>query len=493
MLCADDPGAASIALPATARGHALRHRRRATRGSSRATSAPTAAAPRSRPSSTAASSAEIGCACPGAHNVLNALAALGSGLRARRALAADGARGSRASAAWSAASSGSARRAASTSIDDYAHHPDRDLAPRSPRRARRFPGRRIVAAFQPHLFTRTRDFARRLRRRARDGGRHLPHRDLRGARAADRRASRAALIVKAPRATRRRALAWRGEPRRARGGAGAAVRRAGDVVLTLGAGDITRTGPELLALPGGRAHDAQARRVRALAVARRRGGGGGARAARRSAGGDRRCSALSLLPRAAGGDRRARYLRPERRRCGGCASTPPRACGPTSTCSRARVAQHPQVARGDAFERKLPGTLVVRITRKSAGRVRPGARAASRPVDATVAFSRIDPSRGDVDLPVLAKRGHRAPALLADVRARAPGALRAHQRRAATREGPTLQLHFATANVRVRSRDIDRGPARRYHSRRGGSRAPQARAPTELDLRFRDQVIARTQ
>ena len=43
-------------------------------------------------------------------------------------------------------------------IDDYAHHPDELRASlRSVRRL--FPGKRMVVAFQPHLFSRTRDFA----------------------------------------------------------------------------------------------------------------------------------------------------------------------------------------------------------------------------------------------------------------------------------------------------------------------------------------------
>ena len=55
----------------------------------------------------------------------------------------------------------------------------------------------------------------------------------------------AALIEDAAR-TAGRPVAWRGQ-RDALAEALAADVRAGDVVLTLGAGDITRTGPELLA------------------------------------------------------------------------------------------------------------------------------------------------------------------------------------------------------------------------------------------------------
>ena len=45
-----------------------------------------------------------------------------------------------------------------TYIDDYAHHPE-ELAAAIRSIRGMFPGRRITAVFQPHLFTRTRDFA----------------------------------------------------------------------------------------------------------------------------------------------------------------------------------------------------------------------------------------------------------------------------------------------------------------------------------------------
>jgi UDP-N-acetylmuramate--alanine ligase len=44
-----------------------------------------------------------------------------------------------------------------TVMDDYAHHPTEIAATLAAIRTR-FPGRRIVAVFQPHLFSRTRDF-----------------------------------------------------------------------------------------------------------------------------------------------------------------------------------------------------------------------------------------------------------------------------------------------------------------------------------------------
>src|SRR6185312_16361332 len=45
-----------------------------------------------------------------------------------------------------------------TVIDDYAHHPTEIRATLEAARAA-FPHRRLVIAFQPHLFSRTRDFA----------------------------------------------------------------------------------------------------------------------------------------------------------------------------------------------------------------------------------------------------------------------------------------------------------------------------------------------
>src|SRR5215207_4116042 len=43
-------------------------------------------------------------------------------------------------------------------VDDYAHHPTEIRATIAAAR-NAFPGRRLVIAFQPHLFSRTRDFA----------------------------------------------------------------------------------------------------------------------------------------------------------------------------------------------------------------------------------------------------------------------------------------------------------------------------------------------
>ncbi len=94
---------------------------------------------------------------PGAHNILNALAAIAVGLELEVPYATI----EHALAAFS----GVIRRFQILGerdgvvvVDDYAHHPTEVRA--TLRTAReRFPNRRLVAVFQPHTYTRTRDFA----------------------------------------------------------------------------------------------------------------------------------------------------------------------------------------------------------------------------------------------------------------------------------------------------------------------------------------------
>lgn len=95
---------------------------------------------------------------PGEHNVRNALAAIAVGLEL-------GLSGDTIAAAL-AKFLGVDRRfqilgdyAGALVVDDYAHHPTEIAATLSAAR-RGYPERRIVALFQPHLYSRTRDFAR---------------------------------------------------------------------------------------------------------------------------------------------------------------------------------------------------------------------------------------------------------------------------------------------------------------------------------------------
>jgi UDP-N-acetylmuramate--alanine ligase len=185
---------------------------------------------------------EVELGVPGRHNVLNALAALASGL----ALDADVDAMSTALREFTGVERrfqrlGSARGV--MVIDDYAHHPTEIRATLAAARTA-FPGHRVLAAFQPHLYSRTRDFAGEF-------GQALAAADavflteIYPARERPIEGVTSDLIERALRGAGG-ALAWRGDRPSLAEALAAAVRK-GDVVLTIGAGDITKTGPELLA------------------------------------------------------------------------------------------------------------------------------------------------------------------------------------------------------------------------------------------------------
>ncbi|HUF65949.1 MAG TPA: UDP-N-acetylmuramate--L-alanine ligase [Gemmatimonadaceae bacterium] len=171
---------------------------------------------------------------PGTHNVLNALAAIGCGLalgielgQMRPGL--EGFTGVDRRFQRIAATGGV------TIVDDYAHHPTEITATLQAARAA-FPGARIVAAFQPHLYSRTRDFAE-------DFAAALSRADvvfLTGIYAA-----REAPIPGVTSAVVADALERLGHPPRWTGArtdlpaALAQHTQPGDVILTMGAGDIT--------------------------------------------------------------------------------------------------------------------------------------------------------------------------------------------------------------------------------------------------------------
>jgi UDP-N-acetylmuramate--alanine ligase len=127
-------------------------------------------------------------------------------------------------------------------VDDYAHHPTELQATLSAAR-QAFPGRRLVAVFQPHLYSRTKEHGEAM-------GRALAAADV--------------VIVTEVYAAREQPIPGISgrQVAEAATGAGAtasfeatrsevgkrvfAALRPGDVVLTLGAGDITRVGAELV-------------------------------------------------------------------------------------------------------------------------------------------------------------------------------------------------------------------------------------------------------
>jgi len=187
--------------------------------------------------------ADVSLRVPGRHNVLNALAALAGGL----ALGANAERMARGLERFTGVERRFQRIGSQRGvlvIDDYAHHPTEIRATLAAAREAH-PGRRIIAAFQPHLFSRTRDFAS-------DFGEALSASDLiflteiYPAREQPIPGVTSSLVENAIHAAGG-VLAWRG----GRTELAAALRKAvreDDVVLTMGAGDITQTGPELLSL-----------------------------------------------------------------------------------------------------------------------------------------------------------------------------------------------------------------------------------------------------
>ena len=188
---------------------------------------------------------EVVLGVPGRHNVLNAMAALSSGL-ALGATVATMARGL-------AEYSGVERRfqalgevAGVAVVDDYAHNPGKVAAVVATARIA-YPGRRLLVAFQPHLFTRTRDFAKEF-------GESLAPADavyltdIYPARESPIAGVTSCLIADAVTA-RGGTVAWQGS-RNDLAAALADGAREGDIVLTVGAGDITKTGAELLARLG---------------------------------------------------------------------------------------------------------------------------------------------------------------------------------------------------------------------------------------------------
>jgi UDP-N-acetylmuramate--alanine ligase len=242
VLCADDPGASSIALPPSAvivrygidspDARLIARDLRSEDGGNAFTAV-----------CDGSEETEIRLRVPGRHNVLNALAALGSGHALGVPLPA--------MAPGLAAFGGVERRFQRLGevrgvaiVDDYAHHPTEIRATLAAARTA-FPGRRIIAAFQPHLYSRTRDFAGDFGG-ALAGADNIYLTEIYGAREKPISGVTAALIDGAARDAGR-AVTWRGE-RGALAAALAAGTEPGDVVITLGAGDITRTGPELLAL-----------------------------------------------------------------------------------------------------------------------------------------------------------------------------------------------------------------------------------------------------
>ncbi len=178
-------------------------------------------------------------AVPGLHNVRNALGAIGAGLALGLTVPM--------LAPGLAAFRGVERRFQRLGevggvdvVDDYAHHPTEVEATIAAAR-HAFPGRRLVLVFQPHLYSRTRDLQHEFAVALGEAD-VLFLCDIYGAREAPEPGVTSALIGERIDSS---VVRWHG-PRTAATPALAAFVRDGDVVITMGAGDVTRTGPELL-------------------------------------------------------------------------------------------------------------------------------------------------------------------------------------------------------------------------------------------------------
>ena len=239
VLCADDVGASTLPVPSSA--EIIRY------GTESRDARLTASDVRShqggsvfRVSHDEKPLGELALKVPGLHNVRNALAAVASGIALGATL--DGMR------RGLEAFTGVERRfqllgevAGVTIVDDYAHHPTEIAATLEAARAA-FPKKRIIAAFQPHLYTRTRDFHVEFAE-ALGAADQVFLCDLYPAREKPIAGVSAKMIADAMRRMGRPPV-WEG-PRTELASALAHAVRDGDVVLTMGAGDITRTGAEL--------------------------------------------------------------------------------------------------------------------------------------------------------------------------------------------------------------------------------------------------------
>ncbi|SDC29602.1 UDP-N-acetylmuramate--L-alanine ligase [Actinokineospora iranica] len=244
IACADDPGAAALAERAEAKGIRVRRYGRAATAESDATLLDYRPADGGGLARVSLSGQEIelGVAVPGEHMAGNALAALLAGLELGAPLAELG--------AGIAAFGGVRRRfefkgnAAGVRLyDDYAHHPTEVAAQlRAVRPAAA--GGRIVVIFQPHMYSRTETFAAEFGAALGladevvvldvFGAREEPRPGVSGALVADTVPLPGDRVHYEPSFDKVPALV-------------ADLIAEGDLVLTMGAGDVTMLGPEVLA------------------------------------------------------------------------------------------------------------------------------------------------------------------------------------------------------------------------------------------------------
>jgi UDP-N-acetylmuramate--alanine ligase len=249
VACADDPGARALAAAARDAGTAAVTYGEAADADVRVTNLELAGR-RARFAlvATGRRVGEVVLQVPGRHNALNATAAYAAGVRLGlpEALLREGLAGF----------AGTRRRFEAKGVangvrvvDDYAHHPTELRAALAA--AREVVGQgRVVVVFQPHLFSRTRTFATEFGG-ALGAADHVIVMDVYAAREDPVPGVTGALVAAAvplPPEDVEFEPSWSAVPARA-----VAATTPGDLLLTVGAGDVTLVGPEVLALLAERA------------------------------------------------------------------------------------------------------------------------------------------------------------------------------------------------------------------------------------------------
>ena len=257
IACADDPGARSLAAAAASDGIRVRRYGEAADADYRVSSVQAAGMSVSLAVSSAgpggAETARLMVGAPGRHNALNGAAAYAAAreLGVAAGPAADGV----------AAYRGTGRRmerkgeaAGVLVLDSYAHHPTELAA--DLRAARGIRDGQVIAVFQPHLFSRTRIFAGEF-----GAALGLADKvfvlDVYAAREDPEPGVTGELVASAVPGGRAVFASGRdGAPGRdGLPDAVAEVARPGDLVLTMGAGDVTMLGPQSVAALAARAGD----------------------------------------------------------------------------------------------------------------------------------------------------------------------------------------------------------------------------------------------
>jgi len=185
---------------------------------------------------------------PGRHNVLNALGALAASMRGgvdfhRAAAAAANFQGAK--RRFELVGEVEVTGGLVTVMDDYAHHPTEVRATLSAARAR-FPGRRLVACFQPHTYTRSQYLLEEFRTCFEGLDSLYLLRTYEARENPDRGMDARSLATEITRPTPVYLDSFQEATERI-----ASDLRGGDVFFTIGAGDVTELGPMVIEQMGG--------------------------------------------------------------------------------------------------------------------------------------------------------------------------------------------------------------------------------------------------